>query len=755
MSWLSGLADKAEGLLNNLDQSAASALNESNLNRSTDSPMAKNTGNQDLKSGGFQSIGLNAGMTSLQSNVQPNVQSDRAKDANNSKYLSQMSAPRVIRPGSKSNMPTSNKRKSEDKLFEFLNSNDTDVKSNVNVLNDRRHASNSSMNSNSRSTSPNPVKNSKSNSRRTSEEDNNGITFNADGKASSGNDPITDRTKDTRADNVDSNDTNNDGHTISGNNDRARRNNHNTAQTKKTIERQNGMELEIKLLKKEISSLNEELHGKSEKFKYNLDSLTKAENDIEQLKLKLKEADSNFNHLSISNHDMKMSIDAKDSQLAVLKIRLKEADDELRKKNETLDKIQQERDRVLQHHNNSTDAHSEALELLKVKLKESEEIYQREKSDHDALKSDTMERQHQLEMEKISLAEELTALRLKIDEGQKRIEELNGQLRTSKATIDSIRQENADYKVKATRILQSKDKVITKLQDGIDSDDKNAFINLGLEEMRKEKDMIREELSQRQTENDELRRELQEIEQNYQDELISLRDHISSLEDSLNEEKQRRDDSEQDAVKLQMQVQYLQNELMVQKTNLHQQKQKYEDEIERLKLRNVDSPKNQRKDTELEDRIKSLTENLIQKQTIIETLNTEKNSLVLQMERLEKQYRDIIKYNEGQNKITIEMPEAQNDVVDEGGVRMRSISSIIPGDDSFSATQSTISHRVKNAANALDSASARIGRYLRYYPVARLFSIFYVILLHLWVMFVLLTYSPEIHNAHNPPPKSN
>lgn len=37
------------------------------------------------------------------------------------------------------------------------------------------------------------------------------------------------------------------------------------------------------------------------------------------------------------------------------------------------------------------------------------------------------------------------------------------------------------------------------------------------------------------------------------------------------------------------------------------------------------------------------------------------------------------------------------------GVRMRSISSIIPGNDSFPDNQNTISHRVKNAANALDN----------------------------------------------------
>lgn len=74
-----------------------------------------------------------------------------------------------------------------------------------------------------------------------------------------------------KIDTVDGNDVkNNEGDTTSENTNRARRNNHNS-QTKKNVERQSGAELEIKLLKKEISSLNEELHDKTEKFKHNLE----------------------------------------------------------------------------------------------------------------------------------------------------------------------------------------------------------------------------------------------------------------------------------------------------------------------------------------------------------------------------------------------------------------------------------------------------------------------------------------------------
>ena len=42
---------------------------------------------------------------------------------------------------------------------------------------------------------------------------------------------------------------------------------------------------------------------------------------------------------------------------------------------------------------------------------------------------------------------------------------------------------------------------------------------------------------------------------------------------------------------------------------------------------------------ELENRLRALTESLIQKQTALESLSTEKNSLIMQMERLEVSQR--------------------------------------------------------------------------------------------------------------------
>jgi hypothetical protein len=56
---------------------------------------------------------------------------------------------------------------------------------------------------------------------------------------------------------------------------------------------------------------------------------------------------------------------------------------------------------------------------------------------------------------------------------------------------------------------------------------------------------------------------------------------------------------------------------------------------------------------------------------------------------------------------------------------------------------SRMSRRVKRAYSNLDQLGVRLGVFLRRYPLARIFSVFYVALLHFFVMFVLLSSSPS------------
>lgn len=56
---------------------------------------------------------------------------------------------------------------------------------------------------------------------------------------------------------------------------------------------------------------------------------------------------------------------------------------------------------------------------------------------------------------------------------------------------------------------------------------------------------------------------------------------------------------------------------------------------------------------------------------------------------------------------------------------------------------SRISRRVKKAYSNLDQMGVRLGLFIRRYPLARIGSIFYVILFHLFVVFVLFQKTPS------------
>ena len=82
-------------------------------------------------------------------------------------------------------------------------------------------------------------------------------------------------------------------------------------------------------------------------------------------------------------------------------------------------------------------------------------------------------------------------------------------------------------------------------------------------------------------------------------------------------------------------LRYAHEELLKQKTALQSRIQEREQEIERLRNQLTTKSMSTSSQTELENRLHALTESLIQKQTMLEALSTEKNSLVHQLERTE------------------------------------------------------------------------------------------------------------------------
>uniref|UniRef100_A0A1I8JME9 C2H2-type domain-containing protein n=1 Tax=Macrostomum lignano TaxID=282301 RepID=A0A1I8JME9_9PLAT len=139
---------------------------------------------------------------------------------------------------------------------------------------------------------------------------------------------------------------------------------------------------------------------------------------------------------------------------------------------------------------------------------------------------------------------------------------------------------------------------------------------------------------------------------------------------------------------------------------------------------------------ELEARIRSLTESLIQKQTALESSNAEKASLRLMVEQLESRLSERTHHATSlaqESGLSSRSSQAPSLIISAFTCRIRPMQGL----------------HMKRAVNTLDKAGVKLGVFLRRYPMARMLFLAYIGLLHLWVLLVLLTYQPEMHQRAN------
>ncbi|CAG0894076.1 unnamed protein product [Darwinula stevensoni] len=501
---------------------------------------------------------------------------------------------------------------------------------------------------------------------------------------------------------------------------------------------------ENSLLRSEVNSLNEEMNQLLKRVKDQEQENKKMEKTIELSKSEMKSKQAIIKELEAKSRDMTDALQAKDSQLAVLRVRLQEADSDLKIKEDFLEKLRQENQMIIQASSESSGLHNQALESLQGKVVELEAALEREQSAHRAAQAEAMQRSSQLEEEKAALSATLTEMQGKMKESKEWASELSARLQREKESKEAAQEEYAEYKQKAQRILQSKEKLISSLKEGNKADGSGVdskeveSLKMELDQIKQERDLLREEIQQTQVTLQQLKTQLYEQETTIQSDAAAAHETQRTLEDSLKDESHKKEELEKECKHLNEEIQYLRDELLKQKTTLSSRIDEREQEIGRLRQQLTAKQLSSSSTTELEARLQSLTESLIQKQTLIETLSTEKNSLTLQLERLEDQVkRDGLFPRPSSSFINMNS-------TDDAKAQYPSFMIENPFD-------SGVTRRVKRAYSTLDRFSVRLGRTLRRYPMARTLIIIYMILLHLWVMIVLLTYKPEIHNTNFSP----
>lgn len=498
------------------------------------------------------------------------------------------------------------------------------------------------------------------------------------------------------------------------------------------------LRLENQLLRNEVTSLNQEMASLIQRAKDMQEELNRARLRSDKWNSDQSRNDHTVRDLRSQVDDFTETLSAKDGQLAVLKVRLEEADQLLKSRSSALEEAQLERSRILEDHTEGSSMQSQALQNIQERLREADITLRREQDNYRQMQSEYTSRLAKVEAERQTLAETVTTAERRAGEEKKKAEDLQQQMKSAKAAAETAKQELQDYKHKASRILQSKEKLISSLKEGsgLDTLDGSGAAALELEEMRHEKELQREEIQKLQGLVQTLRTEIQDLENQAMSEAETWREQQGEIQEQQALENRAKQELEAEVERYKQELQYVEEENHRAKSSLQSRIKDREDEIQKLRNQLTNKALSSSSQSELENRLHQLTETLIQKQTMVEALGTEKSALVFQLERLEQQLKSAQGGPSGNQAINIGNIEGP-------GARQRNTPILFNDHDSQG-----VYGQVRKAASTIDRFSIRLGIFLRRYPMARLFVILYMALLHLWVMVVLLTYSPEMHHDH-------
>ncbi|KYN14158.1 PREDICTED: golgin subfamily A member 5 [Trachymyrmex cornetzi] len=354
--------------------------------------------------------------------------------------------------------------------------------------------------------------------------------------------------------------------------------------------------------------------------------------------------------------------------------------------------------------------------------------YIRELERHLEKQNEFLGKQTDFQKEIVVLNEKLKALEMEKLEQLKQVVDLQSIIDRNRQELNSIRSELEQHKARALKTLQEKEKLIAELKSNAPTAMDEATI-MELNQLKQERDSVREENQQMCQQLKMLREELVNADLNL--EKIRQKSAETNLQNQeiLASERRRRLETEEDMRLHSEEIRSLKDELISQRNGFSLQLQKQNSEISRLKLQLSVSatPSN-----EMDSRIASLTQTLVLKQQALECLTTERNALRLQLEKIEHEYRNAagnLRRNISYNNI--------NDT-DDAKAQVPTFLMETPFDTS-------VTRRVKRAYSSLDAISIRTGVFLRRYPLARILVLIYMALLQLWVFVVLFSQSPEAH----------
>jgi len=374
-----------------------------------------------------------------------------------------------------------------------------------------------------------------------------------------------------------------------------------------------------------------------------------------------------------------------------------------------------------------------------TKHTDSDKLLNQEKEAHTVTKIKYQELDQQFQLEKAETSRSLATTQRQFEEKITELQRTMTKIKEIEIDNKALKQELNEYKNKAVKVLQSKDKTIEELTARLSENSPGSSIaSLGeLVQVQQERDSLKQELLEMKQTNEHLHQTVSEIQQNAETDLDILKAQIQDAEDRYEKEKKR--------------VQSLQIEFLSKTQEIATAKDIHEKTVaiieEKLTIKEEELQKLRKQyqlkgagssnQLELEHQITTMADHLMHKQAQIDQLLSEKSALQSRVESL-----SIEKSNFNRNTQNI-LPLVQDDIrTSDTGPRLRSIASLAP---TLSTHDSFVAKRVIKAANFLDAISVETGNFLRRSPLARIVLFLYMFMLHLWVFYVLAYVTPEMH----------
>ncbi|XP_046971825.1 golgin subfamily A member 5 [Vanessa cardui] len=306
---------------------------------------------------------------------------------------------------------------------------------------------------------------------------------------------------------------------------------------------------------------------------------------------------------------------------------------------------------------------------------------------------------------------------------QTMITEKQNEIEKSSAECHRLEKDWESYKLRVKNMLFAKDNEIKSLRDGVNSTEDTKLLVEQIESLKEEREDLSQSIARVRQECDDMKQSMTQLEQRHS----AAERVVSALRDTLKEERSSRNRAEVQCLNLGKELQSLQIESTETIASLRAALENKEEELNNLRESASAVPMTDTSALNVADydvikdmdneKIHYLTQMLIQKQGKIDTLLADNNILKIQLDKLQSKHRsDLASLRSKYSHSVVHLQ-------DQGDTRARS--------------------RLMYSGSPLSALSLRIGVMIKRFPIFRLLILIYMIGLHLWVVTVLFTNTPQ------------